>query len=91
MTSEIALDQVLENNVYNVKTLYESSEIDMEENTNFPFRHPINDCDYNESYEFHYKCFGTYKSLSVVVYRVIGIPSAICSVSFMGIRFHLTF
>jgi len=60
MTAEFALDQVLANNAYKFKTLYESSKIDMEEITDSPFSQLVNDWYYYEQQEFHDKC----KSLS---------------------------
>jgi hypothetical protein len=55
MTADINLDQVRENSTYNFKTLYESSEIDLEENIDSPFSQLVNDCDYYEPKQFHDK------------------------------------
>jgi len=63
MTAEITLDQVRENTAYNFKTLYESSEIDMED-VDSPFSQLVNDCDYYEPHQFHDKYSGIRKALS---------------------------
>ena len=64
MTAEITLDQVREDTAYHFKTLYESSEIDMEEYVDSPFSQLVNDCDYYEPHQFLDKYSGIRKALS---------------------------
>ena len=64
LIGEVSLDQVRANSAFKFNTLYEFSEIDVEDNIYSPFSQLVNNCDYCDLQQFRNNVFRTSKSLS---------------------------